>query len=369
MKVLHLSSEASWRGGEQQIAYLLTELQKLNVDVMVACKKGSPFEDFCTQERIPYKAINFSHQYAPGTALKIKNICNQFQADILHMHSSKSHGAGVIATLLGAKANLVLSRRVDFPVKQGMLSQFKYNFEGIKRIICVSDAIKNITAKGIKDSTKLVTVHSGIDIDKFHPESVNKSILHTQFNIPTDKIIIGNTSALAPHKDYFTFIDTAEILLKEHKNLHFCIIGKGKLKEEIESYIQKKQLSEHFTLTGFINNIPEVLPALDMFLMTSETEGLGTSILDAFAAKVPVVATAAGGIPEMIIHKKTGMLAPIKDAENLARNVNELLANANLRAELIAGAYQHLQSFSKEQTALKTLEIYKEILSEKATGN
>ena len=106
-----------------------------------------------------------------------------------------------------------------------------------------------------------------------------------------------------------------------------------------------------------------------MFLMTSETEGLGTSILDAFAAKVPVVATAAGGIPEMIIHKKTGMLAPIKDAENLARNVNELLANANLRAELIAGAYQHLQSFSKEQTALKTLEIYKEILSEKATGN
>ncbi|UZR95792.1 glycosyltransferase family 4 protein [Chondrinema litorale] len=366
MKVLHLSSEASWRGGEQQIAYLITELQKLNVDVMVACKKGSPFEDFCIQEHIPYKAINFSHQYAPGTALKIKNICNEFQADILHMHSSKSHGAGVIATLLGAKANLVLSRRVDFPVKQGKLSQFKYNFDGIKRIICVSDAIKDITARGIKDSSKLVTVHSGIDIDKFHPESVNKSILHTQFNIPTDKIIIGNTSALAPHKDYFTFINTADILLKSNKNLHFCIIGKGKLKGEIENYIQKKQLTENFTLTGFINNIPDVLPALDLFLMTSETEGLGTSILDAFASKVPVVATAAGGIPEMVIHKKTGMIAPIKDVETLAKNVKEVFADLNLQKDIVSGAFKHLHSFSKEQTALKTLEIYKQILSEKA---
>jgi glycosyltransferase involved in cell wall biosynthesis len=103
---------------------------------------------------------------------------------------------------------------------------------------------------------------------------------------------------------------------------------------------------------------PIFFPELDVMLITSETEGLGTAILDAFACKVPVVATAAGGIPEIVIHQQTGLLAAVADASGLADAVTNLLTDANLRNSLIAGATAHLQNFSREATAAKTLREY-----------
>jgi glycosyltransferase involved in cell wall biosynthesis len=365
MRVLHLSSEASWRGGEQQIAYLLKELIKMEVEVKVVCRKQSPFEAFCEREKIAYTPVSFKHQYHFATAEAIKKESKSFNADLIHLHSSKSHGAAVLAAVLGNKVPLILSRRVDFPVKKSFLSQFKYNYKGIEKIICVSDVIKKMTAAGIKYPEKLVTVHSGIDLQKFDPDNTDKSFLHTHYNIPKDRKLIGNTSALAPHKDYYTFIDTASFLLQQRKDLHFLIIGKGALQKDLENYAATKGIDAHITFTGFLNNIPKILPCLDIFLMTSETEGLGTSVLDAFAAKVPVVATDGGGIPEMIIHEKTGMLASVKSSKQLAIYVQDVLNDKVLQKNLIKNASEKIKDFSKEQTALKTLEIYKEVLSSK----
>jgi len=362
MKVLHLSSEATWRGGEQQIAYLLKELIALGIEVKVVCREKSPFEVFCKDEKIAYKATSFRHQYHIQTALAIKKESSDFGADLIHMHSSKSHGAAVLAAILGNKTSLILSRRVDFPVKKNFTSQFKYNHSTIKKIICVSNAIEEITARGIQHPEKLVTVHSGIDLQKFDAVILDKSQLYATYNIPKDRKLIGNTSALAPHKDYFTFIDTAVFLLQQRKDLHFLIIGKGALRNELENYAHEKGITSHVTFTGFINNIPEVLPCLDVFLMTSETEGLGTSVLDAFAAKVPVVATAGGGIPEMVIHENTGMLAAVKAPKQLAIYVQEILNSEILQHSIVENALEKVKGFSKEQTALKTLNIYKEVL-------
>lgn len=362
MKVLHLSSEATWRGGEQQIAYLLKELAALGIEVKVVCKVNSPFEAFCQEEGIAFRAESFRYQYHIQTALAIKKESSDFNADLIHMHSSKSHGAAVLAASLGNKTPLILSRRVDFPVKKSFTSQFKYNHAAIKKIICVSKAIEEITARGIKHPEKLVTVHSGIDLQKFDASKPHKSFLYSTYNIPENRKLIGNTSALAPHKDYFTFIDSAAFLLQQRKDLHFLIIGKGALRSELENYAVEKGIASHVTFTGFINNIPEVLPCLDLFLMTSETEGLGTSVLDAFSAKVPVVATAGGGIPEMVIHEKTGMLASVKAPKQLAIYVQEVLNSESLKNTIIENAIEKVKAFSKEQTALKTLEIYKEVL-------
>ena len=362
MKILHLSSEATWRGGEQQIAYLLQESIKAKVQVMVLCRKDSPFEHFCQNENIPYKTTSFKHQYHLGTAKAIKKVCQQFKPDLLHLHSSKAHGAAILANLLGNKTSIILSRRVDFPVKKSWPTQFKYNHHSIKKIICVSDTIRKITAQGIQHPEKLVTIHSGIDINKFLKEKPDSKWFHEKFGIAKDKKLIGNTSALAPHKDYFTFIDTAHLLLQKRNDLHFLIIGKGALKAELQAYVKQKGIENQITFTGFLKNIPEVLPQLDVFLMTSETEGLGTSVLDAFAAKVPVVATAGGGIPEMVIHKKTGMLAPIKAYNKLSEYVLEVLQNKKLNETLVFNASEKVKEFSKEITAAKNIAVYKKVL-------
>ncbi|MTI33088.1 glycosyltransferase family 4 protein [Xanthovirga aplysinae] len=361
MKVLHLSSEKSWRGGEQQISYLIGELDKRGIKNFVACRKGSPFEDFCRENHIAYRAFSFRNQFDFSTILGIKKYCKENEIDLIHMHAPSSHGAGVLSHLFGNKVPLVLSRRVDFPVKRSLFSRFKYNYEGIEKIICVSEKIKKITSEAIQDKKKVTTVHSGIDLDKFS-QANNTLSLREKYHIKKEELIIGQIAALAPHKGYYTFIDTAELLLKQGLKAKFFIIGDGASKASIEKYIAEKNLQEHFVLTGFLNNIPTILPQLDIFMLTSEMEGLGTSILDAMACRVPVVTTRAGGIPEIVLDEKTGLTAEVKDAKGLANQVFRLARDPELIRRLVENAHDNLKYFTKEYTASQTLKIYQEVI-------
>jgi len=197
------------------------------------------------------------------------------------------------------------------------------------------------------------------------------TILRQEYNLEKDTILIGNVAALAPHKDYITFLETAKILIpkleqrekKENTNreIRFFLIGKEDGSEtEIQNWLnQNQEIKNYFILTGFRNDIPIILKELDVFLFTSQTEGLGTSILDAFASEVVVVATAAGGVPESVIDNKTGLLSEIKNTLSLAQNVEKVLYDEELRTKLIQNATLHLQNITKENTAKKTLEIYK----------
>ncbi|WP_017732393.1 glycosyltransferase family 4 protein [Nafulsella turpanensis] len=363
MKVLHLSSESSWRGGEQQIAYLIEELTKAGVQNIVACRKHSAFESYCQKKEIPHISLNFTSSLNIATALRIKRYCQEQQPDLMHLHSSKSHSLAVLSGWLGNSTPMILSRRVDFHLKTNWLSQKKYNYPGIRRIICVSDAIKEIVQSDIKQPEKAVTVHSGIDLKKFSAKA-SEGQLRKQYNIPANYWLVGNTAAIAPHKDYFTFVDTVALLEQQNFPAYYFIIGTGPMEQEIKNYVATKGLEKKIIFTGFLHNIPSILPELDLFLMTSKTEGLGTSLLDAFASGVAVVATAAGGVPEIVLHEQTGLLAPVGKPKEIAYEVQRLYKDVKLQEQLKKGAYELVQQFSKEETARKTLDIYREVLSE-----
>lgn len=226
IKVLHVSSEKTWRGGEQQIAYLLEELVKNQVSIYVACRQGSAFEKYCQNQSLAYLALPFSGEFDVFTARQIKKFCRQQKINLVHVHSAHSHAISVWADLLGNHLPIVLSRRVDFPVKNNWLSRYKYNYPAIQKIICVSDKIKEVMAPALKQPEKLVTIHSGIDTNRFE-ESYRNGKLHEELNLPLSTFLIGNVSAIAPHKDYFTFVDTAAQLLNQDLDAKFLIIGEG----------------------------------------------------------------------------------------------------------------------------------------------
>ena len=361
MKILHINSAQNWRGGEQQVAYLITGLKEQNIAQMVFCKENSAFADFCAQKQIPY--TTYHRKNTIQIASKLTSICQKEQISLMHFHDSFMHTCAVLAAdIFRNPVPFVVSRRVDYPVKKNMLSRWKYNHPKLKKILCVSEAIHQMYLCDVKNTAKVTKVYSGIDLQKFGTES--SGILRKEFQIPNNTLIIGNIAAISPHKDYFTFVDTVEILCQENLNAKFLMIGGKEDVEEtqkVEAYIQQKQLHKHIIMTGFRKDIPAILPELDIFLFTSKTEGLGTSLLDAFACKVPVVSTNAGGVPELVIHEKTGLLSPIKDAQHLANQVLRLVNEPMLKETIIQGALQHLKSFTKENTLTQTLKIYQEI--------
>jgi len=204
-------------------------------------------------------------------------------------------------------------------------------------------------------------VHSGIDLNRF--KANNQNVLREEFRLDKETILIGNIAAIAPHKDYFTFVDTAEKLMKSGLKIKFFIIGAdGGEEQAVKKYMTQKGLVTDFIFTGFRKDIPQILPVLDVFLFTSKEEGLGTSVIDALACGVPIVATNAGGIPEIINSAKSGLLSNIGDSTSLAENVKQILVKPLLKKKLVRNGLKTAQQFSKKVMAEKTLKAYQEIL-------
>lgn len=360
MRVLHLSSERGWRGGEQQISYLIEESLKQGVECHVITRENSEFEKHCKSCNWIHLSAPFKNQFDLKSAKIIKDYCRNHRIDLIHVHSSHSHALSVLSAVIGNKTPIILSRRVDFKPKSNFLTQFKYKHKQVKKIICVSHAIENILKSyGLKPEL-LCTVHSGVDLSRFQ-DNQRSNILRDYLGLNNEKILIGNISALADHKDYPTFLKVAKELQKDER-FHFVIIGSGELEDTLKDIASQYQLN-NLTFTGFRQDVAKIFKDLDIFLMTSKTEGLGTTVLDAFANSVPVVATKAGGIPEMVNNKTTGILCDIGDVKSLSQGVLTLSSNEELQKQIMKNAFKKLEAFKKEKTAQRTVSIYKEILS------
>lgn len=364
LNILHISTASTWRGGEQQVAYLMEELSQKNIQQAVFCIKNGAFHQYADAkgfQTIPFKK-GFSVN--PLVARKLAQTVQKNQINIIHTHDSHAHSFAILATrFFGMHVPLVVSRRVDFPISKNRFSLRKYSDPAVKRILCVSNEIRSIVLQDIPKPDLVSTVYSGIDLSKWSNSSSNK--LREAYNISSKQPLIVNVGALADHKDQITFVETIALIHAKYPDVRALIIGRDQgEKNAIEDRIRALSLEGIVQLTGFRSDIPIILPEADVFLFTSKTEGLGTSILDAFAAKVPVVSTPAGGIPELIIHEQTGLIGGIKNPSQLAEQVIRLLEEPALVQQLIAGANQHLQQFTKEQTAKQTLKVYQQILDQ-----
>ena len=361
MVILQLISIKYWRGGEQQVVSLVEQLKKQGVNNHLVVSKGSELEKYCRANDLSFTAINFWNGFNLLAAWHLKKLCQRLQIDVVHMHCSPAQTLAICSHILGNKTKLILSRRVIFPIRQNNLSLKKFNHPAIERIICVSESIKKVLSRDIKRKDIFDVVYDGIDVESITTLKTNNSI-RKELALE-GKIIVAIIAALSPEKDHTTFIEAAKILCDVQQNFHFLIIGTGSEEARIKDLVHKYHLEGAVTLTGFRNDIPDILQEIDIFTLTSIKEGLGSSIIEAFANKVPVVATNTGGIPELVIHEKTGLLVQPRHPKDLAREIRNLANDQVLRDTIIEGAWQHMQqNFRIENTAEKTANIYQEVI-------
>ncbi|MBI1223121.1 MAG: glycosyltransferase [Bacteroidetes bacterium] len=362
LRIGHVISPKTWRGGEQQAIWLYEDLDKLGVYQIIFCVSGSATEKYCREHGIRYRAFRKRLSLDVVFARNLAKSCKEENIQILHPHGSGGHTLALLSIdLFHNSCSIVLHRRVDFPISDSWLSRYKYNHPQIKKILCVSEAIREIMIPSIKRKEILDVIYDGIDIRRFQHTPGRK--LRNKFHFEDTLPLIGNVAALTQQKDYFTFIDTVEELNRRGVRAHFLAIGDGKQSTELKEYAKSKGVDSFLTFTGFRHDIPEILPELDIFLFTSETEGLGTSILDAFAAGVPVVSTNAGGIPEIVHHLKNGFLAEVKNPRLLADGVELALNKEDEKCAWIKQARLDVESFSREKMAAEILKRYIEIIA------
>jgi glycosyltransferase involved in cell wall biosynthesis len=175
---------------------------------------------------------------------------------------------------------------------------------------------------------------------------------------PPGALVVGNVAALTDHKDHRTLIEAARIVHDSLAEARFVVVGDGELREELQALARAKGLEGTLVFAGFRGDVDRLFPAFDVFCLSSHLEGLGTSLLDAMMFSRPIVATAAGGIPEAVTDGLNGRLVPPRDPRALAGALIDLLRDRELRERLgRSGREIYAARFTAARMVEHTLEV------------
>jgi glycosyltransferase involved in cell wall biosynthesis len=185
--------------------------------------------------------------------------------------------------------------------------------------------------------------------------------LRARLDAPDGAPVVLTIASLADYKDHPTLVAAAAALRPRDPMPRWAVCGAGGLLDEVRADVARRGIADRLRYLGYVAGARELLPQADVFCLSSKTEGLGTSVLDAMAAGVPVAATAGGGIPEMIEHEVTGLLAPVGDAAALAGAVDRLIDDRPLAFRLAEAARERVRAFDVERTIDRTEALYREL--------
>jgi glycosyltransferase involved in cell wall biosynthesis len=284
----------------------------------------------------------------------------------VHAHSARAHAVGASAAWIAGRRPLVVSRRVDFKVGTHPASRWKYRLP-VARYLCISRAVADVMRAAGIPARQLALVPSGIDIEALAAIEDGPDLRHT-LGIPAHAPLIGTVAALAPHKDHATLLDAVPEVLSAIPAAHFVWLGEGECRAALERRRAMLGLAEHVHMPGFHPQARALMRQFTLFVLSSHLEGLCTSLLDAQAQGVPIVATRAGGIREVVEDGTSGWLVPPRNPAALAAAVVAALADPGVRAAFGAAGRQSAQQFSAERMVELTLAVYHDVLADTGKG-
>ena len=367
MRVAHLDTGRTWRGGQAQALLLMRELRARGVDQLLLAPDGPLAERSLAQ--------GFElERWSPASELDLvavshaRSLLKRFAPDVVHCHSAHAHATGVPAARWAGVPAAVVSRRVDFRVRTNLGSRLKYALP-VDRYLCISEGVRAAMLASGVPATKLALVPSGVDLAEVRADAARPApALRTLADLPPDAEIIGTVASLAPHKNHALLLDAAREVVTARPRAHFVWLGEGECRPALERQRHALGLEERVHLLGFRDDARALLQQFDVFALSSYLEGLCTSLLDAQVLGVPIVATAVGGVPEVVSDDRTGCLVRALEPSALARALIGALSDPARRARWAEAARGSVEAFGIAHTAERTLAVYRQVLERRAAA-
>lgn len=321
MRILEINTEKSWRGGEKQTLLTAEGLMQKGHAITVVCKKKSALHQKVVSEHIPHVALKNNLDLFFYLLLHARNF------DIIHTHTAKALTPCILAKVF-FNTKVVFSRR-HHKVPSSAFSKWKYSSADF--ITTVSQYIK----------TRLSNAEIKAPIEVIHDASIlvlaNQTRIQQEFHrfVTSGKKIVATVAAFEDEKDPHTLLHAIEKLSKLRNDFVFIHFGSGRLEQEIKQAIINKNMQSVYFCLGQTSAVEELYAMFDVFVMSSKNEGFGSSVIDAFLNKIPVVSTDAGGLKELVTGR--GYLTEAGNAQQLFELLNTCLSNPS--AELVTKAY------------------------------
>ena len=357
MFTLHVDTALSWRGGQNQVLLTVLGLRALGHRTVLVAQPNGELMRRATgcSDLISIASLGDADLAA---AWHLSRALKRLRPTVVQAHDAQ--GVAMVALArslvrLDPQPRFVVSRRVDFHIRRNVFSRWKYS--QVDLFLCASEAIRMMLIEDGVFPERTETVHEGIDLRQV--EASPDLDPHSEFQLPRGVPIVGNVAALVPHKGQQFLIEAAAKVVSQLPDTRFVILGTGELERKLRRQIKHLQLDRHVLLAGFRPDVLSLQKGFDLLVLSSITEGLGTTLLDAMALGRPIVATRTGGIPEVVVDAETGILVPPRDAQTLATAIVDLLRDPERRARFgTAARARARERFSAEQMVRRTLDAY-----------
>lgn len=360
MSLFHIDAGREWRGGQRQVLFLARELAAKGLDFRLVVQPQSPLHEKAAAEDLPVLPVKMRSEADLAAVLRLAWAMKRRRCALAHFHDAHGLAVGKAAARLAGVPLRVISRRVDFPLR----SRRKY-IRNIDAVIAISEEVKRVLLEGGVPASLVEVVPSGIDFTPFR-EVREKDFLRREFGFEPDDYLVGIVAQLEDHKGHRYLIEAAGFLKARAPHIKIIVVGEGSLRMELDRRARQLEVADMVYFLGFREDVPRILASLDLFVLSSHMEGLGSSLLDAMASRLPIVATQAGGIPEIVIHRKTGLLVPPRDQDALAQAILKLYLDRPLAARLAHGGYESVhKNYSAEAMAHKIIRVYERLAAQK----
>ncbi len=360
MKILHTESSLGWGGQENRTFNEALALRARGHDIAFAVAPGAVLGERAAEAGFPVHTVAFGRGLSVSSLLALRRLVRRERPAIINSHSGRDTLLALAAArTLRKRPRLVRTRHLILPPTH--LATYTWLPD---HVVTVSQAVRqDLIARGVP-AQRISAVPTGVDLHRFDPGRVQPR-LRQELGLPSDSVLVGTVAILRNKKGHRDLLAAAPLVLAEAPQVHFVIAGNGPQEAKLRALIAERGLDARVHLLGLRRDVPELLAALDLFVLPTHQEALGTAFLEAQAMGVPVIGTRVGGVPETIAEGQTGLLVPPHEPVALAQAMLELITQPARRQRMAAAARAWVTGrFSIEAMAEGMLRVYEKLLRE-----
>ena len=358
LRVLHVDTERGWRGGERQALWLALELGRRGHTSVIAARVGEPLADRASAAGLPVADCRPVSELDPLAAWRLRRLIRMWQIDVVHAHTAHAVAVAGIATAR-TPIPLVVSRRVDFPLRDNAGTRWKYGRASV--IIAISGAVAAVLEQSGISAERIRVVPDGVDIHRTVTPA-SREVL-ASLGVPASVPVVVQVAQLVGHKDPINFVRAIHRVRERLPEVHGLIVGDGPLRDNVKREVHALGLDATVHVAGYRTDADALLAAADVACLSSREEGMGSVLLDALSFGLPIAATRAGGIPEVIVDGECGVLADPRNPGALGDAIVRLLTDAELNARVRANGRARAAEFSVERMTDRTMSVYESVAS------
>lgn len=362
MNILHVESSLNWGGQEHRT---LAETRWLNSHGHRAWIACNPESELRRRAHDVSLEVSLRGSFAPRASLAIHQLCRRLSIDVVHVHSPKD--AWICCPLHVAGVPVVRSRQITNPVKARWSRSIVYR-RGCAKIIATADCIRrDLITRNRVHPDRIAVVGEGVDVREFHPD-VDGTGFRAEFGVAPATFLFGVVAMIRPEKGHRIFVQAALDLLRTHPGARFAIVGEGTGSRDAEREVRdllRAQFGDERSgpvfMTGFRTDTPAVMAALDALVVPSTAEAQSLVVPQAFATRRAVIASAVGGLPELIRDEDTGLLVEPGSGASLASAMRRLVGDGPLRERLARRGFEYAcRHLSFDRKMEQSLAVYAE---------